>query len=745
MKSFEFNFPKIGIYILSVLLVSGLIILLGLNLPINSLVQILENQKINPNDFTSPPSINLASAIKVLPENKDLAIEKLEKLNKALTPTNEARRLYILGQIAQRNGRFEEALNYYSQISLRAVPYLADRVLLHKAEINAELGREKLVMNFCRDILHNHPNSLSFEAANYELARSYLRQNNFSLAEKGFQFIVNKFPNSNYAIGSTYYLGQMQPADNVSVRNQLWEKYLSKSPDGRFAGEIADIWLKDGNLSSKQKVLIGLNYFYKDKKPSNNEKLSDFLSAEFTELNWFILSKTYLNEKQKSLAQKTLFNGLKTFAADDDFRPALNLLFTNSSKDERNNFAQILLAQDNLSDENKAFIYWRLAAFNTSERKKNLNLLLQKYPNSSWSASAGNEIFWDMYKTGRQAEAINFGQNLIAQYANSPEMAKVLFWLGKSAEIAGENTQAQNYYAQILRFHIDNYYAFRAKERLKSLRGGIDQGWHIKDFSAINNSFNSANWDWPLPKEEIQALNPTIKELLNLNLWQEAVSLLPPDYQKQYPALQAWIAIKVEERIIDGIKVASDQIYKRKPPLNPHNDYWSLSYPLIYFEYTQNSALKNNFNPFLLQALMRQESRFQPRVISVSKAYGLCQLLLGTAKEVARSLGLPAATSDLLMTPGYNINLGAKYLGDLIQRFDGQAQLAVAAYNAGPGSVSKWQKASPNQDPDLFIENIPYEETRKYVINVFENYWIYENLFATRENRLATQNKLTKK
>ena len=731
MKSFEFNFTKIGIYILSILLASGLIILLAFTLPINKLIEALENQKINPTDFSSPPSINLASAIKVLPENKDLAIEKLEKLSNALTPTNEARRLYILGQIAQRNSRFEEALNYYSQIPLRALPYLADRVLLHKAEINAELGREKLVMNSCRDILRNYPNSLSFEAAHYELARSYLRQSNFPLAQKGFQFIINKFPNSNYAIGSTYYLGQMQD-NNVSARNQLWEKYLSKSPDGRFADEITDIWLKEGNLSSQQKVLIGLNYFYKNKKPDDNQKLSDLLSAEISELNWLVLGKTYLKEKQKSLAQKTLLNGLKTFTDDDNFRIALNLLFTNSSKEEINNFAQVLLASDNLSTENKAFIYWRLAAFNKAERKKNLYNLLQKYPNSYWSPSTANEIFWDMYKSGNQTEAIKLGQNLIIQYANYPEMAKVLFWLGKSAELAGENTQAQNYYAQILKSHIDNYYAFRAKERLKALRGGIDQGWHLKNFSMINNSIDLKNWDWSLPKEEIQFLNPTIKELLSLNLWQEAISLLSNNYDKQYPALQAWLKIKVENAIVDGIKIASDQIYKQKPTLNAQNDYWKLSYPLIYFEYTQESALKNNFNPFLLQALMRQESRFQPKVISTSKAYGLCQLLMGTAKEVAKSVNLPSPTTELLMTPAYNINLGSKYLGDLIKRFDGQAQLAVAAYNAGPGSVSKWQKASTTQDPDMFIESIPYEETRKYVINVFENYWIYENLFGAK-------------
>jgi soluble lytic murein transglycosylase len=67
-------------------------------------------------------------------------------------------------------------------------------------------------------------------------------------------------------------------------------------------------------------------------------------------------------------------------------------------------------------------------------------------------------------------------------------------------------------------------------------------------------------------------------------------------------------------------------------------------------------------------------------------------------------------------------------LSGLLKQFNGQGHLAVAAYNAGPGSVSKWLKNNPNADPDWFVETIPFQETQKYVINVFENYWVYSNL-----------------
>ena len=132
--------------------------------------------------------------------------------------------------------------------------------------------------------------------------------------------------------------------------------------------------------------------------------------------------------------------------------------------------------------------------------------------------------------------------------------------------------------------------------------------------------------------------------------------------------------------------------------------------------------------------LIRQESSFDAAAVSPSGALGLMQLLPGTARQVARKLGLALATADLTRDAGLNIRLGAAYLAELLTRFDGALPLALAAYNAGPGNVANW--LSVNGDPraaagggsiDMldWIERIPFGETRNYVERVSENIAVY--------------------
>ncbi|MEQ1440383.1 transglycosylase SLT domain-containing protein [Fontimonas sp. SYSU GA230001] len=146
-------------------------------------------------------------------------------------------------------------------------------------------------------------------------------------------------------------------------------------------------------------------------------------------------------------------------------------------------------------------------------------------------------------------------------------------------------------------------------------------------------------------------------------------------------------------------------------------DVLELSYPDEYLGPIRATAEQTGVPAPWVYGLMRQESLFNPRAVSASNAYGLLQLLLPTAREVARRRGLSAPSADDLKTPAINIPLGAGYLGELRDRFDGQFVPAVAAYNAGPNAVQRWLPQQPI-DADVWIENVPYKETRGYVQKV---------------------------
>jgi soluble lytic murein transglycosylase len=131
-----------------------------------------------------------------------------------------------------------------------------------------------------------------------------------------------------------------------------------------------------------------------------------------------------------------------------------------------------------------------------------------------------------------------------------------------------------------------------------------------------------------------------------------------------------------------------------------------------------------------IYAVARQESRFQVNAISSAGARGLMQLMPGTAKETASKLGLSYSAAKLTSDPLYNATLGASYLDKQLETYDGSLLLAAAAYNAGPGNANKWLKAfgdprSSKVDPVVWVELIPFQETRTYVKRVFGNYMVY--------------------
>lgn len=129
-------------------------------------------------------------------------------------------------------------------------------------------------------------------------------------------------------------------------------------------------------------------------------------------------------------------------------------------------------------------------------------------------------------------------------------------------------------------------------------------------------------------------------------------------------------------------------------------------------------------DPALVHAIMRQESRFDHRAESYSGALGLMQLMPNTAKHVAGK----KLNEELLVDPVFNLELGEKYLTELLslKKVDGDLLSLLVAYNAGPGNLSKWQRQWASvDDPLLFIELMPSRETRAYVERVLSNYWIY--------------------
>ena len=154
-------------------------------------------------------------------------------------------------------------------------------------------------------------------------------------------------------------------------------------------------------------------------------------------------------------------------------------------------------------------------------------------------------------------------------------------------------------------------------------------------------------------------------------------------------------------------------------------------FPAPYRELTESTLAGLDVPEAVVTGLMRQESYFSRWARSWVGASGLIQLMPGTAGDIARWYGLPVLSGSDFFVPEKSIQYGSLYLARQFSAFNGSSILALAAYNAGPGNAAKWMEAFPldEDDPELFIEQIPITETRGYVKHVMANAWIYSELF----------------
>src|SRR6185437_3347356 len=158
-------------------------------------------------------------------------------------------------------------------------------------------------------------------------------------------------------------------------------------------------------------------------------------------------------------------------------------------------------------------------------------------------------------------------------------------------------------------------------------------------------------------------------------------------------------------------------------------------YPFPYRDLITSAARKYGVDPLLRVSLIRQESPFHPRARSVTDARGLTQFEPSTAPGVAARIGMSSFTLDQLFQPRVAIELGAAYLAAQTKAFGGNPIFALAAYNAGGGSVQGWLADNPRQDLDLLVEEIPYQQTNDYVRNIYRFYDEYQFVYRSSPAR----------
>jgi soluble lytic murein transglycosylase len=152
-------------------------------------------------------------------------------------------------------------------------------------------------------------------------------------------------------------------------------------------------------------------------------------------------------------------------------------------------------------------------------------------------------------------------------------------------------------------------------------------------------------------------------------------------------------------------------------------------FPLTYWDLIRKHATARNLDPYLVAALIAQESTFDPKARSAANAWGLMQVVPATGRRLARSLGIRRFSTTMLTDPETNIRLGTLYFSRLVEQFGG-AHYALASYNAGENRVVRWKAERPGVEQDEFIDDIPFPETQNYVKRILGTAEDYRSLYG---------------
>ena len=338
------------------------------------------------------------------------------------------------------------------------------------------------------------------------------------------------------------------------------------------------------------------------------------------------------------------------------------------------------------------------------------------------SNQAANDALWRLgwlyYRTGDLSQAYRAFKRLAGQPADSGLRTAALYWQSRIAEKIGDTELAKELYQKVFKNGEESYYGPLAARSLARL------GVIAEEPKGIVVS-PSQEADPPLTSAVSFHLSRA-RALAEISLHQLAVGELDEIWRitGHHTRLHSLLMREYfHNRAYSRSLALANQLSGDSEGRNRYR------FPLAYWETIQKKAGERNLDPYLIVALIRQESLFDARARSPAFALGLMQLLPSTATKVARQIGLAPPSNEELFEPELNLTLGTQYLRDLLQRYSNNWPKAIAAYNAGERAVDRWEKEIGTEDMEEFVERIPYLETRTYVKLVMRNHRIYQRLY----------------
>ena len=357
--------------------------------------------------------------------------------------------------------------------------------------------------------------------------------------------------------------------------------------------------------------------------------------------------------------------------------------------------------------------------------------LQQRFPSGAHASPAHWKVAWLTFRAGRRADAETLMEQQVVLYPTGQEVSAALYWRGRLAEDDNDPGLARTCYEKLSARYLNFYYADLARQRLiKITAADPPQPAWMAAIPPLDASSRVTPTEAPADDVRVQKarllgngalLDFAVRELLAANPNGESWGFAE--------AAQIYQQNNRYDRAMQLLKRTAPGYFSLTMADLPR-PYWEALFPKAYWLDLNKYSVANQLDPYLVASLIRQESEFNPAVISHANAVGLTQLLPKTGKLVARELKLRKYSPPQLYTPAVNLQLGTRYFRGMVDKFGGKFEYALAAYNAGSERVEEWSALGPYRDTPEFVESIPFTETREYVQAILRNANMYRQLYG---------------
>ncbi len=362
----------------------------------------------------------------------------------------------------------------------------------------------------------------------------------------------------------------------------------------------------------------------------------------------------------------------------------------------------------------------------------------EAFPSESESAGCHWKVTWSTYlRDPTQAESMLREQ--LTRYAASDQTSPALYYLGRIAESKSDWPTARAYYDAVSHAYPNYYYAILARERLETpslltVAPAPVTSQFLGAIQIVNRHVPESFDPTPLTKQRMERAR--LLDTAGLDDLSEAELRFgaKADGQPQVIAIELADLASQRDAPDQGIRYIKHYApgYLSLSLDSAPDKFWRLAFPLPYRKSLEDYCRAQMLDPYLMAALIRQESEFNPNAISRANARGLAQVMPATGRQLSRKLGMTRFRTAMLFTPDTNLKLSTYYLKQLSDQLEGKWEATLASYNAGKSHVTTWLAAGNYREPAEFVESIPFNETRAYVQSVLRNAEVYRKLYGQK-------------